>query len=618
MLSPETGDLPAFPSRQSGLRAVALGTARSDRYDDLGFMSELDVFGIVGSTQAGAFRVEEAVAEGGFAVVYRAYHNAFRAPVALKCLKVPTTLSKDHQTEFLEQFRAEAELLFRLSARIPAVVRPLHADTIEGANTAFVPFLALEWLEGCSLEELLEGRLAGGLGPLPLPEVTRLLAPVAEGLHRAHNFPSEEGTICVLHRDLKPANIFVANVAGKRSAKILDFGIAKVKSAATAVVGKASMVSGTLTGFTPGYAAPEQWAPKRFGQTGPWTDVWGLALTIVEAVIGRAPIDGDQAAMLGAALDPSFRPTPANLGVSVGDRAEAVFTKALAVDPKNRFLEVESFYRALEAAIAGKPETVVVAVSSPSGIPNAMAGTQAALRPSPALAAAPAPAPVPEIPDIAPVAAPPAASRGNVPFVAGPAVSQHPPVPDLTPGPSRGAPKPRVGAAPKPRPSRRVAPSGDDSLFDDFAALVDPDPLAGRGADPGPTAAEKHGGKRPKAKRITLARDDPAGGLQSGPSLQQLRQQRFQATMGDLAHQTRSRRERVRAHQEAVSSVRERLRLPSRLVIVGIVIAAVALAYESASGTHIPGPIRPLWISGPLVLFGFLIGAYRLLLHDDE
>ena len=78
------------------------------------------VFGIVGSTQAGAFRVEEAVAEGGFAVVYRAYHTAFRAPVALKCLKVPSMLSDRQKDEFLEQFRAEAELLFRLSARIPS------------------------------------------------------------------------------------------------------------------------------------------------------------------------------------------------------------------------------------------------------------------------------------------------------------------------------------------------------------------------------------------------------------------------------------------------------------------------------------------------------------------
>src|SRR5262245_54521154 len=90
-----------------------------------------DVFGIVGTLQAGAFRVEQVVAEGGFAVIYRAHHEAFRAKVALKCLKVPSTLSEAQKTQFLERFREEAELLFRLSAGIPTIVRPLHVGTLD-------------------------------------------------------------------------------------------------------------------------------------------------------------------------------------------------------------------------------------------------------------------------------------------------------------------------------------------------------------------------------------------------------------------------------------------------------------------------------------------------------
>ena len=85
-----------------------------------------DVFGVEGTTQAEHFHVEKAVAEGGFAVVYRAHHGMFRAPVALKCLKVPATLTADQKKAFLEKFREEAELLFRLSAVIPSVVRPLQ------------------------------------------------------------------------------------------------------------------------------------------------------------------------------------------------------------------------------------------------------------------------------------------------------------------------------------------------------------------------------------------------------------------------------------------------------------------------------------------------------------
>src|SRR3954465_5970317 len=94
-------------------------------------MATEDVFGIVGTTQAGNFHVEQAVAEGGFGVVYRAQHGGFRAPVALKCLKIPEEMTQRQREVFLEKFREEAELLFRLSAAIPEVVRPLHVDVLQ-------------------------------------------------------------------------------------------------------------------------------------------------------------------------------------------------------------------------------------------------------------------------------------------------------------------------------------------------------------------------------------------------------------------------------------------------------------------------------------------------------
>ncbi|HRI63809.1 MAG TPA: serine/threonine protein kinase, partial [Polyangium sp.] len=69
-----------------------------------------DVFGIVGTTQAGFFRIDRVVAEGGFGVVYQAFHTAFRAPVALKCLKVPETMTPQDRDRFLERFREEGEM----------------------------------------------------------------------------------------------------------------------------------------------------------------------------------------------------------------------------------------------------------------------------------------------------------------------------------------------------------------------------------------------------------------------------------------------------------------------------------------------------------------------------
>ncbi len=97
-----------------------------------------DVSGIVGSLQAAVFRVERVVAEGGFGVVYRAHHEGFRAAVALKCLKIPVAFSAEQREAFLQKFQEEGEVLFRLSALIPSVVRPLHVGTLATSDASSV------------------------------------------------------------------------------------------------------------------------------------------------------------------------------------------------------------------------------------------------------------------------------------------------------------------------------------------------------------------------------------------------------------------------------------------------------------------------------------------------
>lgn len=319
-----------------------------------------DVFGIVGSLQAGAFRVTHVVAEGGFGVVYRAHHEGFRADVALKCLKVPGTMSAGQRQGFLKKFQEEGELLFRLSALIPAVVRPLHVGAVENARDgAFVPFIALEWLDGESLDALVARRRASGKPPLDLQRAAALLGPAARALECAHKFPTPAGPVSVLHRDLKPENLFISRSHGQESVKVLDFGIGKVKSAATQIVGRVSSEGG-MSAFTPAYGAPEQWLPRRYGQTGTWTDVWGLALTMVELLVGKAPFEGDLQAVMGACLDEQVRPTPRALGVDVPDAVDAAFARALAVDPQHRYHDIGEFWDAIEAATGARTPRIGV------------------------------------------------------------------------------------------------------------------------------------------------------------------------------------------------------------------------------------------------------------------
>ncbi len=116
------------------------------------------------------------------------------------------------------------------------------------------------------------------------------------------------------------------------------------------MVGRVSAEQGGIAAFTPAYGAPEQWLPKRYGQTGPWTDIWGFALCAVEALTNHAPFEGDAPAVMGACINEAERPTPLSFGVKVSDRAEAAFRKALAVDPVNRFQDIGAFWDEIEAA----------------------------------------------------------------------------------------------------------------------------------------------------------------------------------------------------------------------------------------------------------------------------
>jgi len=552
-------------------------------------MSE-DVFGIVGTTQ-GPYRVESVVAEGGFGVVYRAYHDAFRAPVALKCLKVPGTLGEKAQAEFLERFREEAEVMFRLSASIPAVVRPLHADVLVTNAGQFVPFMALEWLDGETLDVLVAKRKAEGRPPLSLKRLVRMLAPVARALERAHNFPGPDGaTVSIVHCDLKPDNIFLIEADGVSSAKILDFGIAKVRDAASQIAGRISQVDATGNAFTPGYAAPEQWLPKRFGQAGPWTDVWGLALTVIEAALGRPVIDGDHASMMGTAIDEARRPTPRTEGLLVSDEVEAVFARALAVDPRRRHQDVGLFWDELERAFGLEPSGAVVrrdhraegagpAVREeridlggprPSSFPPLQATTT---MPS----AAPAPAQVPQPTVGAPLG-------GS--FVARP---MNPSV-----WPAQGQPAPRTDTATSAAnwtasaPSRTSTPApisppsglsfgGEIELTDDEpgqAIALDLDPLHRQGP-PSSTSAKRSFDGRP---------------IPTAPRHVAYEARRAQADLGS------------------------RLAGPLRAALGGIAIAGVEMAYMQIAGAGpiMLGPVRLLWIAAGIVVVGTVVLLARL------
>ncbi len=305
-------------------------------------VSVVDPYRLVGKLVADKYTVEAVIDRGGYGLVYRAFHEVLRVPVALKFFTGLAQLEEQQREVLLEQFAQEGALLTSLSTRSANIVQARDMGTLTTEDGTRLPFLVLEWLEGSSLERLLHGRESPEKGKhRGWLAAFELLDGVARALAIAHAGG-------VAHRDIKPGNFFALaqDLRPGVVVKLLDFGIAKVMPADFSLTGAAG------NDFTPKYGAPEQF-DRRHGATGPWTDVFGFALVMLELMRGGARVfpQKDFVSLAVACQDPAMRPTPRNLGITTSDAVEAVFTKALAVPVSERYEHMAAFWSALAAAL---------------------------------------------------------------------------------------------------------------------------------------------------------------------------------------------------------------------------------------------------------------------------
>ena len=346
-----------------------------------------DPLRLVGTTVAEKYLVEAVVGQGGFAIVYRAMHTLWKRPVAVKVFKALGEVAEKDRQKLLDDFIQEGALLADLSERSTAICQARDVGMLTTPGGEHVPYMVLEWLEGQPLDAVLEHEQQHALPLRSLEETIRLLDAVAEALALAHR----KG---IAHRDVKPANIFVlGDPRGELGVKLLDFGIAKVVQDAQKMgFGK---TAGHLTSFTPSYGAPEQFN-RSYGSTGPWTDVFALALVVTEILSGRAPLDGDTLVQLAfVASDPTRRPSPRTLGRSISDDAEQVLLKALAVKPEDRFQNAGDFWDALRPTSVANLLRAEPYVADPSHERDDAFAATAPLPEEDAIITAPAPAPAP-------------------------------------------------------------------------------------------------------------------------------------------------------------------------------------------------------------------------------
>lgn len=378
-------------------------------------MADKDPLSIVGTNVADKYVVEKLVGEGGFAVVYRAQHKIWNKPVAIKFFSELSSAPVDQRDELQQSFIQEGALLTELSSHTAGIVQARDVGSFTTPDGRWMPYMVLEWLEGESLEDVLIREQEAGAAAWSLQQMIGIIAQAGRALDVAH----QRG---IAHRDIKPANIFVLGGdprGPKPTVKILDFGVAKMITDNTHMKAALAKTGTNITSFTPQYGAPEQFS-RSYGATGPWTDVFALALVAVEMLQGRPALDGEDLIQLAySSSNPEKRPTPRGLGLQVPDSVEAVFQKALAMQPTARFARAGELVDALEAAIGTAPQesrekSLASTVVDPNmGNARTVAATDPSLAAASALITTQAPATLGQPPPAAP------APKSRVPLIVG-------------------------------------------------------------------------------------------------------------------------------------------------------------------------------------------------------
>lgn len=351
----QTEEMPAKSGERSPLKAREQQPVVADNADD--------PFGMLGTVIAERYRVEAVAGEGGFGIVYRGFHLLFDHPVAIKCLKIPAHFTTEATRLFCDKFVEEGKLLSKLGEH-PSVVRVFDLGITKTRTGLALPFLVMEWLSG---EEL--GACLAKHGRFSEREALTLLRPAIDGLAMAHS-------LGIAHRDIKPANLFLSNTRRGRTLKILDFGIAKVMQEGETATRVATNTSSGFHAFSPQYGAPEQFRAKRFGPTGPWTDVHALGLVLTELLCGRPALEGEEQADFYEASLKETRPTPEAKGVKVLPGVEELCLRALALMPKDRFPDASAMLQQLAEVMNDVGAFETASTGLPSGqltVPTALA-----------------------------------------------------------------------------------------------------------------------------------------------------------------------------------------------------------------------------------------------------
>jgi len=232
-----------------------------------GVALEKDPDSLVGTTLAGKYRIDARLNEGGMGTVYRGCHILMDKTVAIKVLR--------------PSLAADEKIVARFSREARAASRITHPNAISvtdfGEDESGHVFLVMEYLSGKTLKHVIREE-----GPLPLARVVDITRQIGDALNAAH----EQG---IVHRDLKSDNIMLIDTMTGDHAKVLDFGIAKIKEPEGAV--DTNLTAPNLVIGTPQYMSPEQCSQDV--EIDARSDIYSLGVILFEMLVGHVPFSGD-------------------------------------------------------------------------------------------------------------------------------------------------------------------------------------------------------------------------------------------------------------------------------------------------------------------------------------
>ncbi len=283
--------------------------------------------------QVGDFQIEERIGRGGSASVYRALQVSMNRYVALKIIDIDPS---EYQHAF-RRFSQEVEVI--------ASLEHLHVLPIYGFGTTEdeYAFFATRLMHQSLADMLRPGE------PLPLSQARRIFLQAASGLHYAH----VKG---IIHRDIKPSNILLDETG---NAYIADFGLAQFSN----VTLDLSETSPALVG-TPTYISPEQLLGDPASQL---SDQYSLGVVLYHMLAGRPPFESNGrnlANLLYRHVQEIPRPLH-EVNENVPEKVGRVVMRALAKNPKERYISVEEMATEFKRAIEDSGEYPIVQPRKP-------------------------------------------------------------------------------------------------------------------------------------------------------------------------------------------------------------------------------------------------------------